>query len=276
MKNRARVNHFRLMIALMGILTPCKALAQVNTDPLRPGPVREGLSGGLDGSIVKLDGNIELLDVGLGGRVQTIQFWPESGDSSKQNRGMKRMVYLMGNFHYTARASQPFLNQALLHARFVNMWHPRIGTAFFTQHQFNEFQRLKVRSIWGASMSAPLLQHASFHVSLGSGYMFEYNHISISPGANDAPRTYEHRWSNFLGVRFSAFEGRLLGQSTTYMQPRWDELADFRFLEEVELLAKVSEAVGFGGTFSFLYDSAPPTGVKNTDTRIMTNVRISF
>lgn len=275
MRRHIQLTLFCLITSFATLLASREVLAQVNTDPLRPGPAREGLSGGLDGSFVKLGGNVELMDVGLGGRVQSMQFWPVVGDSSKR-RSMKRMVYLMGNFHYTARAGQPFLNQALLHSRLVNMWHRRIGTAIFTQHQFNEFQRLKVRSIWGASVSVPLVLGELFNLSLASGYMFEYNHISILPGSSDAPRTYEHRWSNFLGAKVSAFDGKLLGQSTTYLQPRWDQLSDFRFLEEVEVLAKVNDSIGFGGTFSFLYDSAPPTGVKNTDTRIVTNIRISF
>ncbi|HRI62913.1 MAG TPA: DUF481 domain-containing protein [Polyangium sp.] len=251
-------------------------MAQVNTDTLRPGPPREGLSGGVDGSFVKLGGNVELIDAGLGGRVQTLWFWPSAGESPDAPKSMKRLVYLMGNFHYTARGPQPILNQALLHGRLINMWHRRIGSAFFVQHQFNEFQRLRVRSIWGTSISVPLVQQSAFGASVGSGYMFEYNHISVFPGANDAPQTYEHRWSNFLGMKITAFDGRLLGQSTTYMQPRWDKLSDFRFLEEVEILAKINDSLGFGATFSFLYDSAPPTGVKNADTRIASNVRISF
>ena len=258
------------------VLSSSNASAQVNTDTLRPGPLREGLSGGVDGSFVKLGGNVELMDIGLGGRVQTLRFWPSTTERPNVPKSVQRMVYLMGNFHYTARGAQPILNQALLHGRFINMWHRRVGSAVFVQHQFNEFQRLRVRSIWGTSISIPLFQSPVFGASLGSGYMFEYNHISVFPGANDAPRTYEHRWSNFLGLKMTAFEGRLLGQSTTYMQPRWDKLSDFRFLEEVELLAKLNDSFGFGATFSFLYDSAPPTGVKNADTRIASNVRISF
>jgi Protein of unknown function, DUF481 len=271
-----RVNIFLMATATLFTLTARETLAQVNTDQLRPGPVREGLSGGLDGSFVKLGGNVELMDIGLGGRMQTLQFWPSQEPHSDQPRVLKRMVYLMGNFHYTARAEQPFLNQALLHARFMQMWHPRIGSAFFLQHQFNEFQRLRVRSIWGTSVTLPLVQRRNLGISLGSGYMFEYNHISVLPGASDAPRTYEHRWSNFVGLKASFFDGRLLTQSTTYIQPRWDKLSDFRFLEEFEALAKINENLGFGLTLSFLHDSAPPTGVKNADTRISTNIRISF
>jgi hypothetical protein len=251
-------------------------MAQVNTDTLRPGPVREGLGGGFDGSVMQLGGNVELTDLSVGGRVQTLRLWPAAHGDDHSPRGVKRLVYLMGNFHYTARGPQPILNQALLHGRLMHMWHRHIGSVVFVQHQFNEFQRLRVRSIWGTSVTLPLVHHRLVNVSFGSGYMFEYNRISVLPGATDAPQTYEHRWSNFLGIRFHAFDGRLLAQSSTFMQPRWDKLADFRFLEEIEVLAKVNDILGLGATWSFLHDSAPPTGVKNTDTRIATNVRISF
>ncbi len=266
-----------VIVAIVAVLfAPRNAVAQVNTDMLRPGPAREGLSGGIDASFMKLGGNVELTDVGLGARAQTLRFWEPANGKGQSPRPLKQLAYLMSSFHYTARGSQSFLNQALLHGRFMHMWHPRIGSAFFVQHQFNEFQRLRVRSIWGTSVSVPLVQHRIFNLSFGSGYMFEYNRISVLPGASDAPQTFEHRWSNFLGARINAFDGRLLAQSTTYLQPRWDKLEDFRFLEEVEVLAKINDSLGFGATFSFLHDSAPPTGVKNTDTRIASNVRVSF
>lgn len=256
------------------------ATAQVNTDTLRPGPPREGLSGGLDGSFMQLGGNVGLLDMGLGGRVQTMKFAPLAPGGDETDRAMQRMVYLMGSFRYTARdtpkGTQPIVNQALLHARFIHLWHRRLGSAIFVQHQFNEFQRLRVRSIWGTSLSSPLVHTRLFNLQFGSGYMFEYNRISVFPGASDPETTYEHRWSNFLGARLSLFGGRLLSQNTIYMQPRWDKLTDFRFLEELEVLGKVNDMIGFGVTLSFLYDSAPPTGVKNTDTRISSNIRLSF
>jgi hypothetical protein len=261
---------------LVALFASSSARAQVNTDTLRPGPVREGFSGGIDGSVMKLGGNVELLDLALGGRIQTLRFFaPKEGEEATQ-RTVKNLAVLMGSFHYTARIPQAIVNQALLHGRFMHMWHPRIGSVIFVQHQFNEFQRLRVRSVWGTSISMPLVHHRVFNLSVGSGYMFEYNRISVLPGASDAPQTFEHRWSNFFGVRINAFDGRLICQSTTYMQPRWDKLGDFRFLEEVEVLAKVNDMLGFGATFSFLHDSAPPTGVKNTDTRIASNVRLSF
>jgi len=258
-------------------LAPGLAFAQVNTDTLRPGPVKPGFGGGLDASVMKLGGNVELLDVAFGGRIETRTFFPpRAGEPKDPSPYQKQAVLLMGNFHYTARGGSAFLNQGILHGRFTYFWNRYLGSRFFVQHQFNEFQRLRVRSVWGASVAFPFLHHPVVNASFGSGYIYEYNRISPFRGATDPLQTFEHRWSNYFGVRLNAFGGQLLMQSTTYFQPRFDKFSDFRLLQEVEALARVGEIFGFGATFSLLYDSAPPTGVKKMDTRISTNVRVSF
>jgi hypothetical protein len=274
MSTRRRI--LALFAGLSTALAAAPASAQVNTDTLRPGPVRPGLGGGLDASFMRLGGNVELIDLGLGGRIQTQTFYPARKGEPAGAPFLRQFVLLMGSFHYTARAGDAFLNQGLLHGRWLGMWHRRVGSTVFVQHQFNEFQRLRVRSIWGGSVALQIVHLPALNISAGSGYMFEYNRISVFPGAPDAEQTFEHRWSNFIGARANAFEGRLLLQSTLYLQPRFDRLSDFRLLEEFEAMAKVSDALGFGATFSVLHDSAPPTGVKTTDTRIASNVRMSF
>jgi len=69
---------------------------------------------------------------------------------------------------------------------------------------------------------------------------------------------------------------RLLGQTTLYVQPRFDAPSDVRVLEEVELLGRVGERLALGVTFGVLYDSAPPTGVQPTDLRLASTVRLSL
>ena len=106
--------------------------------------------------------------------------------------------------------------------------------------------------------------------------MFEYDRITVLSGASDASETYEHRWTNYLTKRLAVFEGKLLVQNTLYYQPRMDAFADFRLLDEVEVLAKVTEVFGLGATLGVLHDSAPPSGVQDTDLRLASTVRLSF
>lgn len=252
------------------------AFAQVNTDTLRPGPLRPGLSGGLDASFMMLGGNVELIDAGLGARVSARSFWPRRESDGDTPPYIKHQSFLTGNLKYTARAGNAFVNQGLLHGRWTAMWHQRLGSNLFVQHQFNEFQRLRVRSIWGVSAAIPIVHGKQLNVLFGTGYMYEYNRIAPAANTSDPLQTFEHRWSNFLGITLNMLEGKLQAQSTTYFQPRFDKLTDLRFLEEIELLVKASDNLGFGGTYSLLYDSAPPTGVLPKDTRVLCNVRASF
>ena len=57
-----------VLLAVLAVSSP--ALAQVNAESLRPNPLRAGWSGGVEGSFALSRGNIELLDIGGGGRVQ--------------------------------------------------------------------------------------------------------------------------------------------------------------------------------------------------------------
>ena len=61
-----------LLAGLCATLASATGSAQVNTDALRPGPAHPGLGGGFDVSILRLGGNVELLDVGFGGRMQVL------------------------------------------------------------------------------------------------------------------------------------------------------------------------------------------------------------
>lgn len=266
-------------LGLAAFLAARTAAAQVNTDPLRPGPSRAGWGAGLDASFTLLRGNTDLLDFGAGGRVtyQTLYPAPPVPEGERPALPLiKTRVYMMGNVRYTTRASGAIVNQGLLHARLTQSLLPALNLNLFAQHQFNEFQRLRVRSLWGTSLGAQIVRARAFSLTAATGYMLELNRISVLPGARDAPQTIEHRMANFLGVMAMPIEDKLFLQSTTYLQPRFDRFSDLRFLEELELLTKVSDILSVGATGSVLVDTAPPTGVKPTDMRVYTVVRVSY
>lgn len=271
-----------LPLALLGLLALTPSLARanpVNAEVLRPNPFREGWSGGLDGSFALSRGNIELLDVGGGARVQFQTLHPQAtqaADVAPRVPFIHQRVFLTGSGRFAERAGAPFINQAFVHLRWTGMWHERVGSDVFAQYQFNEFQRLRGRAVTGVGARFEIVHEPVFMLWAGSGYMFEYDRIDVLPGASDAPEAFEHRWTNYLTMRLAVFEGQLLLQNTVYYQPRFDAFADFRLLEEFEALAKVTEVFGLGATLSVLHDSAPPTAVRDTDLRLMSTVRLSF
>jgi hypothetical protein len=259
---------------LLFTLVPSAAWGQVNAEVLRPNLFRAGLSGGLDGSLALARGNIELLDLGGAGRIQYQTLHPAT--SSAALPFVAQRVFLAANGRFAERSGTPFISQGFVHARWTGMWHPRLGSDLFAQYQFNEFLRLTGRAILGAGLRAELVHDATFMVWGGTGYLFEYDRISVLPGASDPPETYEHRLTNYLTARLVVVADQIWIQSTTYLQPRLDQPKDYRALTELELLIKLSEALALGTTLSLLYDSAPPTGVLGSDLRLYSVFRASF
>ncbi|MFO0563133.1 MAG: DUF481 domain-containing protein [Polyangiales bacterium] len=255
------------------------ARAQVNAEVLRPNPLRDGWSGGVDASFAINRGNIELLDLGGGGRVQFQSLYPlppTQPGAKPRLPFVRQRVFLTASGRFAARASAAFVNQSFGHLRWTAMWHERVGSDVFAQAQSNEFQRLRVRAVGGIGARFEIVHEPVFMLWAGTGYMFEYDRIDVLAGAPDAPESVEHRWTNYLTMRLAVFDGQLLLQNTTYVQPRFDAFADVRVLEELEALAKVTDVFGFGATVSVLYDSAPPTGVREADLRAVTTVRLSL
>ncbi|MCK6544485.1 DUF481 domain-containing protein [Myxococcota bacterium] len=278
--SRARPLLAHWLVTTAAVTWPSTALANpVNAEVLRPNPFREGWSGGVDGSLALSRGNVELLDLGGAARVQyqTLHALPPGDDAGPARVPfVDQRVFLAVSARFAERAGTAFLNQGFAHLRWTSMWHARVGSDVFAQYQFNEFQRLGVRAIAGLGARFELVHAPVFMAWAGTGYMFEHDRIDVLAGAPDDPESFEHRWTSYLTARLALFDARLLLQNTLYHQPRLDALDDVRVLEELEVLAKVSDAFALGVTTSLMHDSAPPTGVKGTDLRLFSTVRWSF
>lgn len=255
------------------------ALAQVNTEILRPNPLKPGFGAVFDGTFSVARGNVEVVDVGVSGRLQYQTLYPVTGAEPEEEAPppfLRQRVFLTGSGRFAEDADAPFISQTYLHARWTGMWLPRVGTDVFVQHQYNKFFRLKQRSLAGAGVRAEIVHTRPVLLWGGSAYMLELERIDVAPGAADAPETLDHRWTNYLTVRVSTYGGRLLLQNTLYYQPRFDDFTDFRVLEELEIVARLSDYLGFGATLSVLHDGAPPETVEPTDLRLGTSVRLSL
>lgn len=253
--------------------------APVNAESLRPNLFRAGWSGGVDASFALSRGNIDLVDVSGAGRVQYQQLYPSARTvlpAQPELPWVHHRVFVTATGRFADRAGASFVSQAFVHLRWTAMWHRRLGSDLFAQHQYNEFQRLRGRTVLGVGARVEIVHAPVFMLWAGSGYMLEYERISVLEGAPDPPESLSHRWTNYLTARLSLWNSALLLQNTLYFQPRFDAPADLRLLEEFEVLAKVTDVFGLGATASVAYDSAPPTGVRDTELRVSSTVRLSF
>jgi len=260
------------------MVAEAEALAQVNAETLQQNLFKPGVGAFLSSTITLAQGNVELVDVGATGRLQYQTLYPPAEGAAGEGTPpyLRHRVLVQGNGHYADSQGHPFLSQSYLHTRWTAMWHPRVGSEIFAQHQYNRFFRLERRSLLGAGVRVEIVHTEPFLWWGGSGYMLEYEKINVQPGAPDQRETVNHRWTTYVTERVSFGGGRLIVQSTTYLQPRFDDFSDFRVLEELETSGRLNDLLSYGLMLSVLYDSDPPTGVQSTDVRMSSNVRLTY
>lgn len=254
-----------------------EAAAQtVNAEELTRSEFEEGFAGELTGSLALTRGNVTVTDVGgtVHGLYQTL--YPDLDPEDETPSFVRHRWLAHGSARYASNADDAFVSQSFTHARWTAMWHRRLGSEIFAQHQFNEFQRLQARVLGGLGARSELVHLKTLLVSLGSGYMIEYEELTEDAAIDTEPATLSHRWTNFLNVRLSLFDGGLLMQNTLYVQPRFDEFSDYRVLEEFEISVAVTKVLSLGTSLTAAHDSEPPTGVEPTDISLLQTVRLSF
>ena len=189
---------------------------------------------------------------------------------------LRQRAFLSASARHAAQGSRTFANQSFVHARWSTMWRRRVGTDLFAQHQFDELLRLRVRALAGLGARLVLVHRRVFRVWAGTGAMVEHERIRVDEGAPDPRRTTVARWTSYLALRLSLADRRLVLQSTTYVQPRFDAIADYRVLNDLQLLAVVSTQLASGISLAVWHDRRPPTGVRRTDVRLLASLKIAL
>ena len=252
----------------------------VNAETLRTEPFEPGWAGTIDGNLSLSRGNVDAVTVGGSAQVehQTLHDEAPMADEAPDARPpfILHRTLLRTSAQLSSKDGGNIINRGFAHARASNMWHRRVGSDVFTQLQYDQFQRLRLRTLLGVGARFVFVHERRGQLWGATGYMFEHERINVETGAPDDPRTTAHRWSSYLAARLSVLDDKLLIKNTLFYQPRLDAFADFRLLEELEVVAKVTDAFALGASLSVLHDHRPPTGVERSDLRLMTTFKISL
>lgn len=118
----------------------------------------------------------------------------------------------------------------------------------FTQLQYNEQLRLKLRFLAGTGVRRRLLKSDKSRAYLGILYMYEYDEMT------DSEIVYrDHRLSNYLTIRAQISPAISLA-STTYYQPRLPDFNVPRISSVANLALSLTSALRFTTNFSLTHD----------------------
>lgn len=166
-------------------------------------------------------------------------------------------ILFFGKYALVKGEGENFNNNGFVHLRYNRSLSKSVELEAFTQSQFNALTKIDHRLLNGIGLRFQLTHYENALFYWGISYMNEFEKVQ---GETD----------NLTANRFSSyFSFSLLPQddvsfvSTTYIQPRFSNLSDYRVLNDNELSLDITDQLSLSISFQILYDSATPIGVPN-------------
>jgi Protein of unknown function, DUF481 len=175
----------------------------------------------------------------------------------QKSKNLKDYLLLLANAELSKARNEDFENATFLHLRFNHKYNKLLRWEVFTQLQSNLPIGVKLRFLSGTGPRFKLLNSSFINVYLGCLYMLEYE--KTTGGVNSTG----HRNSSYvsLSVDIPQLKAELI--STTYFQPLFNNLQDYRILSENRLDFHITKKFKVQTSFRYYFDSRPPEGINN-------------
>jgi hypothetical protein len=180
-------------------------------------------------------------------------------DVRVQYKNAKNLYLGLIEYNWSGGNGKTLNHNAFLHLRY-NRTLPREDVKWeaFTQIQFNEITRINARWLLGTGPRFKLVDKENYVFYLGTLYMFEI--LRERNLENEPVRLIENRTSSYLS--FSIFpKDNISIISTTYYQPRIDDMLDFRINNITEFRVRVTRRLTMSTTYRLTLDTDPAPGV---------------
>ena len=170
----------------------------------------------------------------------------------------RHMFLSITDYKFTTTENEQIINQGFQHFRYVYKARKDVFYEAFTQLQYNQQIKLRMRWLLGAGFQFNLISAENQHLNIGISYMYEYNE-EVDPEIH----IRNNRLNTYLVLNFKLFNKVLL-LSTTYYQPDIVNIKDWRLSSETEFHFDITKKLSFKFGFNLTYNSRIPPGVPNT------------
>lgn len=180
-------------------------------------------------------------------------------DVRVQYKTEKNLYLGLAEYNWSGGAGRVLNHNAFLHLRY-NRSLPRedIKMEAFNQIQFNQITRINVRWLLGVGPRFTIAEKDKIVCNIGTAYMFEI--LRERDQENNPIRMIENRSSSYMSLSVFPQEHIAL-ISTTYFQPRLDDMLDYRLTNVTEFRVKVTKLLTLGITYRLSLDTSPAPGI---------------
>lgn len=239
---------------LLFLLLISTSHALVSIAPVDIG-AKPGFSGNLSGSVSGKSGNTEKEEYALGGRLQ-------------YDEGSRYVAWGVVTYEYGTSEGVKNEDKTYAHLRYIRTL--RDGEwcgELFVQTEQDSFRDINDRSLGGAGVRWRFFDSKAWGKGYaGLGAFLE--HVSYSRATPD-PDENNRRLNSYVAYTKSFMAASKVSY-IGYYQPRFGEYEDFVTSQNLELIVPVYGKLNLSLTFTYGYDSCPPSGVEKRDTAYRT------
>lgn len=248
----------RLFMAVLFALGSLSLSAQlVNVEKSRK-EAKQGIQGHIDMNLMLTQNTKQIFETATSAHVQYLR-----------NR---HLFLLLNSISFMRVEGDNLINNGFQHLRYNYMPEERI-VAFevFTQHQYNSIRLLQRRFLLGTGPRFRVYENDNIGLYIAPLVMYEHELL------NDEHHTQTDKFKGDLYVSATyAVDERINFSHTTYYQPDFARLREFRLSSETGLEMKFSQSFSFLITFDLAYDSHPPADIPDLFYTLRNGIKYSF
>ncbi len=220
------------------------AFAFLNIESLRQTQThKNGLIGSVGFSLLDQSGNVDKTLIGG----QTLNLYQKD----------KNQYIFLSNYRYGESFGNKDTQEGNLHFRYTRLLNDWLGWESFQQTEFNKFQDLKLRLLFGTGARLQLLEKTTHRINFGIGAFYEREELE------DTFDQKNPRMNTYLSYLYQGKDFEV--SSTLYYQPNMENFNDYRFRASLGLESTFSERFSQTIQYQFNRDTAPPPGIENDD-----------
>ncbi len=197
-------------------------------------------------------------------------FFIIANDIHVQYKLTKHLFLLKNQLRFVKIEGDDFSNNGITHLRYNYKWKPRITWEAFIQGQYNKVSKIDLRLLVGSGPRFKLSKSENYNLYLGTLAMYEHEEL-----ADGSATSRNFRGSTYIS--FSFYPNDIFSLvSTTYYQPLFSDISDYRISSESSMGIKAFKHFVFKITYLFTYDVTPALDIQNSQYRLATGILYSF
>ncbi len=189
--------------------------------------------------------------------------------SQLQYKSKKFITLLLADYRFVKAAGTKYINTGYLHLRYDYKLLPTVTWEVFTQGQFNQILDIGFRGLIGTGPRFKLYDSDSFRLYFASLYMYEYEE-------NNEKTIFRRNQRSSSYLTFTLDFPRFEIIHTTYYQPKYTDLKDYRVASQTKVKFKIFKHLDFTSTFTYRFESVPFPNIPKDTYSISNGLSLKF